>query len=81
LPPCKFGRAAFFARVGCPDGAHAGASIIFPILAISLRDSEPAELATFITVSSDFYADLGRYYVALTDSWLEARAREKSDEK
>jgi hypothetical protein len=62
------------------ESAREGGSIIFPILAMNLRDSTPAALATFITVTSDFYADLGRYYRALTDAWLEERAREKSDE-
>lgn len=32
------------------------------------------------TVSSDFYADLGPYYCALIDAWLEKRARERADE-
>ena len=62
------------------EGASEGGSIIFPILAMNSRDSTSDELATFITVSSDFYADLGRYYRALTDAWLEERAREKPDE-
>jgi hypothetical protein len=54
--------------------------IIFPALEINLGGSTPTELAEFITVSSDFYPDLRRYYRALTDAWLEERAREKSDE-
>ena len=62
------------------ESASEGGSIIFPILAMNCRDSTHAELATFITVTSDFYADLGRYYRGLTDAWLEQRAREKSDE-
>lgn len=62
------------------ESASEGGSIIFPILAMNSRDSRSDELATFITVSSDFYADLGRYYRALTDAFLEERAREKSDE-
>ena len=35
-------------------------------------------LATFITVTSDFYADLGRYYRTLTDAFLEERTRENA---
>ena len=62
------------------EGASEGGSIIFPILAMNSRHSTPAELATFITVTSDFYPDLGPYYRARTDAWLEERAREKSDE-
>ncbi len=63
------------------EAACEGGSIIFPILATNMRDaSTPAELATFITVTSDFYADLGLYYRALIDAWLEERARENSDE-
>ena len=54
--------------------------IIFPALEMNLGGSTPAELAEFITVSSDFYPDLARYYRALTDACLEERAREKSDE-
>jgi hypothetical protein len=62
------------------ESASDGGSIIFPILAVNSRDSTRAELATFITVTSDFYADLGPYYRAQTDAWLNQRAREKSDE-
>jgi hypothetical protein len=62
------------------ERASEGGSIIFPILAMNTRDSTLAELATFITVTSDFYPDLGTYYRALTDAWLEEQAREKSDE-
>jgi hypothetical protein len=35
-------------------------------------------LGSFITVTADFYPDLGRYHRALTDAWLEER--KKSDE-
>jgi len=63
------------------ESASEGGSVIFPILAMNMRDaSTSAELATFITGTSDFYADLGPYYRTLTDTWLEKRAREKSDE-
>jgi hypothetical protein len=62
------------------ETASEGGSIVFPILRMNARDSTPAELATFITVTSDFYADLRPYYRALTDAWREGRAREKSDE-
>lgn len=62
------------------ETASEGGSIIFPILGANARDSTPTELAAFITVSSDFYADLGAYYRALTDAWLEDQTREKSDE-
>jgi hypothetical protein len=62
------------------ESASDGGSMIFPILAMNSRDSAPAALATFITVTSDFYADLGRYYRALTDAWLDERSREESDE-
>ncbi len=62
------------------ETASEGGSIVFPILAMNAQDATRAELASFITVTSDFYADLGRYYRALIDAWLEQRAREKSDE-
>ncbi len=62
------------------ESASEGGSIIFPILGMNSRYSTPAELATFITVSSDFYADLGRYFRELIDAWLEQQAREKFDE-
>jgi len=62
------------------ESASDGGSMIFPILGMNMRDSDPTELETFITVTSDFYADLGRYYRSLTDAFLEKRAREKSDE-
>jgi hypothetical protein len=58
------------------ESASDGGSIVFPILGMNMRDSAPAELETFITVTSDFYADLGRYYRALTNAWLEQRAGE-----
>jgi hypothetical protein len=42
------------------ENAVEDGSIIFPILEMNTRGrSTPAELATFITVTSDFYADLG----------------------
>ena len=56
------------------ETANEGGSIIFPILEMNTgRGSKPADLATFITVTSDFYAALGPYYRALTDAWLEER--------
>ena len=61
------------------ERASEGGSIIVPILAINSRYSTQAELAAFITVTSDFYTDLGGYYRALTDAWLEKRAREESN--
>ena len=66
--------------VALMETASEGGSIVLSILGMNFSDSEPAELAAFITVTSDFYADLGRYYRALTDAWLEERAREKSGE-
>lgn len=62
------------------ERASEGGSIIFPILAMNSRYSTHAELGSFITVTSDFYPDLGPYYRARTDAWLGERAREKSDE-
>jgi hypothetical protein len=58
------------------ESASDGASIIFPILAMNSRDSISDDRSTLITVSSDFYADLGRYYRALTDAFVEVRTRE-----
>ena len=81
MPPRKFGVPPLFGElIVLMAGASEGGSIIFPILASNFHDSEPGRLATFITVTSDFYADLGRYYRARTDAWLNQRAREKSDE-
>jgi hypothetical protein len=62
------------------DAASEGGSIVLSFLGMNFRDSDSAELATFITVTSDFYANLGRFYRGLTDAWLDQRAREKSDE-
>ncbi len=63
--------------IALTETADEGGSIIFPIMAMNLRDaSTAADLAAFITVTSDFYADLGGYYRALTDAWLEQRVRE-----
>jgi hypothetical protein len=63
------------------ESACEGGSIIFPILNnLEGGSSTLAELAAFITVTSDFYPDLGPYYRALIDAWLQERAREKSDE-
>ena len=66
--------------IGLMESASEGGSIIFPILAMNSRDSDAAELETFITVTSDFYAEIERYYRALTDAFLEERAQERSDE-
>ena len=66
--------------VALMETASEGGGIVFPILAMNSRDSTRVELERFITVTSDFYADLGRYYRALTDAWLDQRAREKSNE-
>jgi hypothetical protein len=62
------------------ESANEGGSIILPILAMNMRDSTPTKLATFITVTSDFYADLRFFYRLLTEAWLEEQAQEKSDE-
>jgi hypothetical protein len=64
------------------EQACEGGSIIFPILNnLEGGSSTLAELAAFITVTSDFYPDLAPYYRALTNAWLQQRAREKSDER
>ena len=64
--------------VALMETAHEGGSIILPILEMNTgRGSKPADLTTFIAVTSDFYAALGPYYRALTDAWLEKRARER----
>ena len=49
------------------ESACEGGSIIFPILKIN---SGAAALEEFVSVTSDFYPDLGRYYRALTDAWI-----------
>lgn len=49
------------------ESACEGGSIILPILKMNLG---AAALEEFISVTSDFYPDLGRYYRALTDSWI-----------
>ena len=41
------------------ESACEGGSIIFPILGMTSRDTRPAQLATFITVTSDFYSVFG----------------------
>ena len=57
------------------ETADEGGSIIFSILEMNTGGGSAAvHLATFITVSSDFYADLGPYYRTMTDAWLEERA-------
>jgi hypothetical protein len=60
--------------VALMESASDGGSIIFPNLAMNMRDSASDELGKFITVTSDFYVDLGPYYRTLTDTWLEERA-------
>jgi hypothetical protein len=62
------------------ESASEGGSIVFPILGLNARYSTPPEIGTFITVTSDFYADLGRYYRAQTDAWVEEWVRRKSNE-
>ena len=62
--------------VALMETASDGRSIIFPILGMNAPHATPAELAEFVTVSSDFYVDLGPYYRALTDAWVEERTRE-----
>jgi hypothetical protein len=67
---------ALFARVDRADGdACEGGSIIFPILKMNLRgESTPEGLEEFVTVAWDFYHDLGSYYHALIDAWIDERA-------
>ena len=61
------------------EHAWEGGSMISPIFKMNLGGSAPEELAEFVTVTSDFYPDLGLYYRALTDAWVDERAREKED--
>jgi hypothetical protein len=62
------------------ESACEGDSIIFPILEMNMRGaSTPAELAAFINMTSDFYPDLGPYYRALIDAWVDERAPEWED--
>jgi len=49
------------------ESACEGGSIILPILKMT---SDSAALEEFVSVTSDFYPDLGRYYHALTDAWI-----------
>jgi hypothetical protein len=56
------------------EGACEG-GIIFPALEMNLGGSTPTELAEFITVTSDFYSDLGHYYRARTDAWVAQRGK------
>ena len=62
--------------IGLMESASEGGSIVFPALAMNWRGSRLDDLSTFITVSSDFYAGLGRYYRALSDAFLAERAQE-----
>jgi hypothetical protein len=62
------------------ESACEGGSIIFPILNnLDGGLSTLAELAVFITVTSDFYPDLGPHYRALIEAWVNERARESRD--
>jgi hypothetical protein len=67
------------ALIALIETARERGSIIFPILAMNRRDSTLADLATFITVTSDSYPDLGTFYRAATDGWLERRARKSAE--
>jgi hypothetical protein len=60
------------------EHAWEGGSIIFPILN-NLRDesSTREEVVAFITMTSDFYPDLGPYYRALIEDWVDERADER----
>ena len=61
------------------ETVNEGGSIIFPILKANMGGgSTPAELATFITRQLGFLRRAGPYYRALTDAWLEERARAAS---
>jgi hypothetical protein len=62
------------------ESASEGDSIIVPILSMNTRDSTSAALAVFVTVTSDFYPDLGFFYRLFVEAWLEARTEEKSDQ-
>jgi hypothetical protein len=53
--------------IGLMESACEGGSIILPILKMNPGASA---LEEFISVTSDFYPDLGRYYRALTDAWV-----------
>ena len=55
--------------------ASGGGSLILPILGMNVGYVTPDEMATFITATSDFDADLGPYDRALTDAWLEERTQ------
>ena len=62
------------------EQACEGGSIIFPILEMNMRGAlAPAEVAAFITVTSDFYRDLWPYYRALIEACVNERARESRD--
>jgi hypothetical protein len=75
VAPLSFGE-----LVALMETAKDRGSIIFPILAMNARHgSSASELANFVAVSSDFYAELRPYYRALTSAWLEKqRAFRKS---
>ena len=63
------------------EGASEGGSIIFPILAMNVAILDTGRAGGRSSPSPrTSIADLGGYYRALTDAWLEERAREKSDE-
>jgi hypothetical protein len=53
--------------IGLMKSACEGGSIILPILKMN---SGGAALKELVSVTSDFYPDLGRYYRVLTDAWI-----------
>jgi hypothetical protein len=58
------------------EHAWEGGSIIFPILNnLEGESSTREELAAFITVTSDFYPELERYYRGLTSAWVDGAGR------
>jgi hypothetical protein len=65
------------ALMECPSD---GGSIIFPILGMNMRYSTPDAIADFITVTSDFYADLGRYYRELIGKFSSREGNIRDDE-
>jgi hypothetical protein len=61
------------------DGAAEDGDIVLSLLA-SNWCGDPEWSRRFVTVESDFYPDLGYYYSARVDQWINEKMKEEEEE-
>jgi hypothetical protein len=60
---------------------HEGAVLGIIVQNVVEFDADPDGYRNFITVESDFYPDLGRYYAGRIDAWFAENAAREEDEE